>query len=114
MKLTTPIMIALAPFVATPSYALDDGRKMRSLFPIAAALVIFGCATTSAQNAVPSNIANAVADQDRPDEDRQRDADRKPAEVLTFVSVPTSGLSSLRTRTASLIQHITTGGTEND
>lgn len=60
---------------------------MRSLFPIALAFFIVGCATTSAQNAVPPNIANAVADQDRPDEDRQRDADRKPAEVLTFVGI---------------------------
>jgi predicted methyltransferase len=60
---------------------------MRSLFPIAAAFVIFGCATTSAHKAVPPNIANAVADQNRPDEDRQRDADRKPAEVLTFVGI---------------------------
>jgi len=51
MRLTTPL-------------ALDEGRKMRSLFPIAAALVIFGCATTSAQNAVPSHIASPVADQD--------------------------------------------------
>jgi len=62
-------------------------RTMKSLFSIAAAFVIFGCATTSAHNAVPPNIANAVADQNRPDEDRQRDADRKPAEVLTFVGV---------------------------
>ena len=69
------------------SKLIDEGRKVRSLFPIAAAFVIFGCATTSAQNAVPPNIANAVANQDRPDEDRQRDADRKPAEVLTFVGV---------------------------
>ena len=64
MKLTTPITIALAPFVAT----------------------ICGCAT-STRNAVPSNIADAVADRARPDEDRQRDADRKPADVLTFVGV---------------------------
>jgi predicted methyltransferase len=48
---------------------------------------MFGCTTTSAQNAVPANIANAVANQDRPDEDRQRDANRKPAEVLTFVGI---------------------------
>jgi predicted methyltransferase len=66
---------------------IDEGRKMRSLFPIAAAFFILGCATTSAQNAVPPNIASAVANQDRPDEDRQRDADRKPTEVLTFVGV---------------------------
>src|SRR5882757_9466950 len=64
-----------------------EGRKMRSLFPIAAAFVIFGSATTSAQNAVPPNVANAVANQDRPDEDRQRDANRKPAEVLAFVGI---------------------------
>jgi predicted methyltransferase len=62
-------------------------KTVRSLFPIAAAFVIFGCATTSAQDAVPPNIANAVANHDRPDEDRQRDADRKPAEVLTFVGI---------------------------
>jgi predicted methyltransferase len=69
------------------SKLIDEGRKMRSLFPIAAAVVIFGCATTSAHDAVPPNIANAVANQDRPDEDRQRDANRKPAEVLTFVGI---------------------------
>jgi L-rhamnose mutarotase len=82
MKLTTPIMIALAPFVATPSHALDEGRKMRSLFLIAAAFVIFGCATTSAQNAVPSHIANAVADQDRPDENRQSAQDTLTLDAL--------------------------------
>lgn len=60
---------------------------MRSLFAIAAALVIFGCSTTSAQNAVPPNIANAIANPDRLDEDRQRDANRKPAEVLTYVGI---------------------------
>jgi predicted methyltransferase len=66
---------------------IDEERKLGSVFPIAAALVIFGCATTSAHNTVPANIANALANQDRPDEDRQRDTDRKPAEVLTFVGI---------------------------
>src|SRR6202522_3778838 len=70
-----------------PAALIDEGRKVRSLFSVSAAFCIFGCATTSAQNAVPPNIANAVANPDRPDEDRQRDADRKPAEVLTFVGV---------------------------
>jgi hypothetical protein len=56
---------------------------MRSQFPIAAALVISGCATTSAQNAVPSHIANAVADQDRPDEDRQSAQDARAQATLT-------------------------------
>jgi predicted methyltransferase len=69
------------------SKLIGGGRKMRSSFPVAAALVIFGCATTSPHDAVPPNIANAVANQDRPDEDRQRDANRKPAEVLTIIGI---------------------------
>jgi predicted methyltransferase len=79
----------LAPQCYAVKYSelLKEERNVRSLFPIAAALVIFGCTTTSAQNGVPPNIANAVANQDRPDEDRQRDANRKPAEVLTFVGI---------------------------
>jgi predicted methyltransferase len=74
---------------AHKSHAIEayGGRKMRLLFPIAAAFVVFGCAATSAHNAVPANIANAVTNPDRPDEDRQRDDDRKPAEVLTFVGI---------------------------
>jgi predicted methyltransferase len=87
------IHIALLESVLLNAYAtkssrlIDEGRKVRSLFPIAAAFFFLGCATTSAQNAVPPYIASAVANQDRPDEDRQRDADRKPAEVLTFVGI---------------------------
>jgi predicted methyltransferase len=79
--------LPLNAYAMKSSRLIDEGRKVRSLLPIAAAFVIFGCATTSAQSAVPSNIVNAVADQNRPDEDRQRDADRKPAEVLTFVGI---------------------------
>src|SRR5580658_3142465 len=40
-----------------------------------------------AAGAVPANIAAAIADPGRPAEDTARDADRKPAEVLTFVGV---------------------------
>jgi predicted methyltransferase len=36
---------------------------------------------------VPANIQAAVADSARPDEDKQRDANRKPAETLTFAGV---------------------------
>jgi predicted methyltransferase len=36
---------------------------------------------------IPANIAAAVADQNRPDADKQRDADRKPAETLAFAGV---------------------------
>jgi predicted methyltransferase len=37
--------------------------------------------------AVPANIAAAVADAGRPDADKQRDANRKPAETLAFVGI---------------------------
>jgi predicted methyltransferase len=37
--------------------------------------------------AIPANIAAAVADSGRPDADKERDANRKPAETLAFVGV---------------------------
>jgi len=79
--------LLLNAYALKSSKLIDEGRKMKSSLPIAAAFVICGCATASAENAVPPNIANAVADQDRPDEDRQRDAARKPAEVLRFAGI---------------------------
>jgi predicted methyltransferase len=36
---------------------------------------------------IPANIAAAVADSNRPDADKQRDANRKPAETLAFTGV---------------------------
>jgi predicted methyltransferase len=62
---------------------------MRPLLRIAIALIALGCSGIglTAQKATPANIAGAVANADRPDEDRQRDANRKPAEVLTFVGI---------------------------
>jgi predicted methyltransferase len=36
---------------------------------------------------IPANIKAAVADSSRPDADKQRDADRKPAETLAFADV---------------------------
>jgi predicted methyltransferase len=56
---------------------------------LAAALTV---AVTLAANCasaatIPGNIAAAVADGSRPDADKQRDPDRKPAEVLAFVGV---------------------------
>jgi predicted methyltransferase len=36
---------------------------------------------------VPANISAAVADSSRPDADKQRDANRKPAETLVFLGV---------------------------
>ncbi len=43
--------------------------------------------TGAAAASIPANIAAAVADSNRPDADKQRDADRKPAETLAFAGV---------------------------
>jgi predicted methyltransferase len=45
------------------------------------------CAGGARAAAIPANIAAAVADSGRPDTDKQRDANRKPAETLAFVGV---------------------------
>jgi predicted methyltransferase len=45
------------------------------------------CAVHAQAAAIPANIAAAVADAGRPDADRQRDANRKPAETLAFIGV---------------------------
>ena len=50
-----------------------------------AAALSFGAAAVQA--AVPGDIAAAVADKDRPAADVQRDAERKPAEMLEFAGV---------------------------
>jgi predicted methyltransferase len=44
-------------------------------------------ATCASAAPVPDNIAAAVADNSRPDADKTRDANRKPAETLTFAGV---------------------------
>ncbi|MEP7314038.1 MAG: methyltransferase, partial [Pseudomonadota bacterium] len=41
----------------------------------------------SAADAVPTNIQAAVADPARPDADRQRDANRKPGELIAFAGI---------------------------
>lgn len=46
-------------------------------------------AGAAASTPVPPNIAAAVADGSRPDADKQRDANRRPAETLAFVGVRT-------------------------
>ena len=56
---------------------------------LAAALVAsLSLSATCVQAAnVPANITAAVADSSRPDTDKQRDANRKPAETLEFLGV---------------------------
>jgi predicted methyltransferase len=46
-----------------------------------------GAGAGAAPVPVPANIAAAVADSDRPDADKTRDANRKPAETLTFAGI---------------------------
>jgi predicted methyltransferase len=59
-------------------------RLMLGFAPVAAVAVLATLATARASPAVPGYIATAVADPDRPAADRQRDAARKPAEVIAF------------------------------
>jgi predicted methyltransferase len=55
---------------------------------LAASLAALSLSATCVQAAsVPANIKAAVADANRPDTDKQRDANRKPAETLTFLGV---------------------------
>jgi predicted methyltransferase len=57
---------------------------MRSLFQLTLALAASAAISASAASGVPAYIATAVADPSRPAADTQRDADRKPAEVIAF------------------------------
>jgi predicted methyltransferase len=51
----------------------------------ALALCAVACVSTNDNSGkVPKYVADAVAEPTRPDADRQRDADRKPDQVLTF------------------------------
>jgi predicted methyltransferase len=63
---------------------------MRPIQTLAAALTVAAAAIPSlaaSQAAVPPAIASAVADSARPAADRERDSDRKPAQVLAFAGV---------------------------
>jgi predicted methyltransferase len=54
---------------------------------IAALAMTLLAVSVSAAAGVPANITAAVADNARPDEDKQRDANRKPGETLAFADV---------------------------
>jgi predicted methyltransferase len=68
---------------------MQEGARLKTrLYMAVAALAAAGAVTVAlAQEPVPPNIAAAVANPDRPQADRDRDAARKPAEVLTFAGV---------------------------
>ena len=58
------------------------------LFLVAALTAAMTLAPDGASAAsIPDNIAAAIADGNRPEADKQRDADRKPAEILAFTGV---------------------------
>jgi predicted methyltransferase len=52
-----------------------------------AAWVVIAAPAAHAADKIPAAINAAVADKSRPEEDRQRDADRKPAEVIAFAGI---------------------------
>jgi len=57
------------------------------IFAAACAASLTLSATCASARSIPANIAAAVADSNRPDADKQRDANRKPAESLAFAGV---------------------------
>jgi predicted methyltransferase len=61
-------------------------RRFASILVSSLAALALGAGSADA-GSIPANIASAVADSSRPDADKQRDADRKPAETLAFVGI---------------------------
>jgi predicted methyltransferase len=62
--------------------------KHAAIYTTAALLIpALTASLASAAPAIPSYISASVADSARPAEDKQRDADRKPAETLAFAGV---------------------------
>ena len=62
----------------------------RSIVPMLAVLALGACATLvppPPRNVIPDFLAAAVSDPARPEADRVRDADRKPAESLVFAGL---------------------------
>jgi len=62
---------------------------IKELLRLTSGLLVAGLLAGAAHAAdqVPAHIAEAVADKGRPEADKARDADRKPAEALTFAGV---------------------------
>lgn len=61
---------------------------MRALIRSTVAVLAFATAGVGlAATKIPGNIAAAISNADRPSEDVQRDANRKPAEVLSFIGI---------------------------
>ena len=54
---------------------------------LAGAVVVASAAPAAPAITVPKFVADAVANPARPDADRQRDGDRKPADVVAFSGI---------------------------
>ena len=61
--------------------------KTSAVATLAAMLISMGAVGARAETAAPAFAAAAVADPDRPAADRERDANRKPAETIAFAGV---------------------------
>jgi predicted methyltransferase len=59
----------------------------RGVFGAGAAVLLLVGLSAAAATPVPRSVTAAVANPERPEADRQRDADRKPAELLAFAGV---------------------------
>jgi predicted methyltransferase len=64
-----------------------EGEMVFRLTAMVVALAFSAGAAGAAMEKVPANIAAAIADASRPQADRDRDANRKPAESLAFAGV---------------------------
>jgi predicted methyltransferase len=64
---------------------MTDHRVSRAAAVVAALLLVV--ATALAASEVPADIATAINDPARPESDRQRDANRKPADTLAFAGI---------------------------
>ncbi|WP_295685976.1 hypothetical protein [uncultured Nevskia sp.] len=60
---------------------------LRGMLVAAVAMLPLLADAAESPAAIPAYVVAAVADPSRPDSDRQRDADRKPAEVIAFAGI---------------------------
>src|SRR5688500_1702076 len=91
----TPFSPPCLPMRSGPPYLDNDGRRKSAPMgerPMKRSLLLAACAAismsaASVQAAPPAHVTAAVANPDRPAADKERDAARKPAEMLEFAGV---------------------------
>ncbi len=62
-------------------------RRHVAVLTASAALSLAAFTYSYAADMIPAGVAKAVADAGRPDADKARDADRKPAEIIAFAGI---------------------------